>query len=362
MKILRAFAAALFVWMAFAQVEERQPTKRPGDDGPATKGEINDPGAIAVDGSRTLYIAESDVIRRVDLKSSIITTVQTKTRLEAISSLAVDTAGNLIASEFTVDRVRRIDPISGSVTTIAGGGESRFSGEGGSAIRAGLSRPESVITDARNNIYFADMGNSRIRRVDALTGVITTVAGSGKRDSSGDGGPALDAGLDFPNSVAMDGDGNLFIAQYGYGPDSHRIRRVDAKTGIITMVAGMAKAGLTGDGGPALSAGLQSPSDLLFDRMGNLYVVDPVNDRVRLIDAKSRSIRTIAGSTKGFSGDGGPAIKARLNNPSAIALDSEGNLYIAEFGNHRIRRVDATTGVIQTLAGTGLPNHIHTLQ
>ncbi len=359
MKLLLASAALLFLWIAFAQVSERQP--HVGDNGPATKAEINDPQAIALDGSKTLYIVQEGAIRRVDLKSGIITTVQTKTPLEAIDSLTVDSAGNLIATEFTVDRVRRIDPASGSVTTIAGGIRLKFSGDGGPAIDAGLNRPGFVTTDTADNVYFADIGNSRIRRVDAKTGIITTVAGSGKRDSSGDSGPALEAGFEYPNSVALDRDGNLFISQYGYGQDSHRIRRVDAKTGIITTVVGLAKAGLTGDGGPALSAGLQSPSDLLFDRMGNLYVVDPVNDRVRLIDVKTQSINTIVGSTKGFGGDGGPAIRARLDNPSSIALDSDGNLYIAEFVNHRIRRVDARTGIIQTVAGNGRPNHGHVL-
>jgi sugar lactone lactonase YvrE len=356
-KLVAAFTALLSLWIAFAQVN--QPTPRVGDGGPATRAEINDPYAIAVDGSKTLYIAETDVIRCVDLKSGVISTLRIGMRLEAIAGLAVDAAGNLLATEFTVDRVRRIDPRSGLVTTIAGNKSFEFSGDRGPAINAGLSQPYFATADAANNIYIADMGNSRIRRVDATTGIITTVAGNGKRDSSGDGGSALDAGLEYPNSVALDRDSNLFIAQYGYGQDSHRIRRVDAKTGIITTVAGSAKAGLTGDGGPALAAGLVSPSDLLFDHLGNLYVVDPVNDRVRYIDAKTQSVRTIAGSIKGFGGDGGPAVRARLDNPCSIAMDSEGNLFIAEFVNHRVRRVDARTGVIQTVAGNGLPNHLH---
>ena len=360
MKLFAAVAALLSLWIVFAQVENRDTVARVGDHGLATKAAINDPQAIALDGSQALYIAENtNVIRRVDLKSGIITTIHTKPKLEAIISLVVDTTGHLIAAEFTVDRVSRIDPISGSVTTVAGGRRLAFSGDGGPAIHAGLNRPEFVTTDASDNVYIADMGNSRIRRVDAKTGIITTVAGSGKRDSSGDGGPALDAGLDYPNSVAVDRGGNLFIAQYGYGTGSCRIRRVDARTGVITTVAGSAKAGLIGDDGPALSAGLKDPSGVLFDQIGDLYVVDPINDRVRFIDAKTQNIRTIAGSTKGLGGDGGQAIRARLDNPSSIAVDSEGNLYIAEFVNHRIRRVDARTGVIQTVAGNGLPNHKH---
>jgi DNA-binding beta-propeller fold protein YncE len=343
-------------------VGERPSRSGIGDKSPATKVEINDPNAIALDGSWALYIAEnSNVIQRLDLKSGIISGLKTRTKLEAIDSLAVDIAGNLIATEFTVDRVIKIDPTTGSVSTIAGATTHEFSGDGGPAVNAGLSRPTHVTIDADNNIYFVDMGHNRIRRVDAKTAIITTVAGSGRRDSTGDGGPALGAGLEWPNCVAVDRDGNLYIAQYGDGQESHRIRRVDAKTGIITTFAGLAKAGLTGDGGPALSAGLQSPSDLLLDSMGNLYVVDPVNDRVRFIDAQTQNIKTIAGSTKGFGGDGGPAIRSRLDNPSGIAVDSDGNLYIAEFVNHRIRRVDGHTGAIETVVGNGLPNHPHIL-
>lgn len=185
--------------------------------------------------------------------------------------------------------------------------------------------------------------------MDAQTGIIATVAGSGKRDSSGDGGSALDAGLEYPNSVAVDTDGNLFIAQYGNGRDSHRIRRVDAKTGIITTVAGVAKAGLVGDGLPAHLVNLEFSSNLFFDPMRNLCLVDGGNDRVRCIDAKTQIINTVAGSAKGFSGD----------KPSAIAMDSDGNLYFADFENHRIRRIDARSGVIQTVAGNGLANHPH---
>src|ERR1700722_5399726 len=164
MKLFLASAVGLSLWIALAQVRGRQP--RVGDNGPATKAEINDPQSIALDGSKTLYIVQGDgAFRRIDLKSGIITTVQTETPLEAINSLAMDSAANLIATEFTVDRVRRIDPASGSVTTVAGGKRIAFSGDGGPAIDAGLSFPDFVVTDTANNVYFADLGNSRIRRV-----------------------------------------------------------------------------------------------------------------------------------------------------------------------------------------------------
>jgi DNA-binding beta-propeller fold protein YncE len=159
---LSVFAALACLITAFGQSEARRPTPRTGDHLPATQAEINDPLAIAVDGSQTLYIAEiTAFIRRVDLKSGIITTVKTKARLTAINSVAVDTNGNLIATEFTEDRVRRIDPPSGSVTTIAGGRRREFSGDGGPAINAGLNQPSFVTIDTAHNIYIADTGNGR---------------------------------------------------------------------------------------------------------------------------------------------------------------------------------------------------------
>jgi len=331
-----------------------------GDGIPAVKASMNGPSGIAVDGS-ILYVIESfgNFIRRVNLTTGIITTVHTQIPLKAIDSITVDSSGDLIVTEFTVDRVRRIHPQDGSVTTVAGGIRQRFSGDGGPAASAGLSRPSYTTFDAKGNLYIVDMGNNRIRRVDALTGIISTVAGNGEQNSTGDGGPALEAGLEYPNSVVVDASGNLYIAQFGYGPNSHRIRRVDARSGIITTIAGLGKEGLHGDGGSALQASLDYPSDLLIDKKGNILVVNI--DRIRRIDAITKVITTVVGTTKGFAGDGGPATKAKLNNPSALAFDSAGNLYISEFVNNRVRRVGASTGVITTIAGNGLPERVDAL-
>jgi streptogramin lyase len=202
---------------------------------------------------------------------------------------------------------------------------------------------------------------SQIFRLDARTGDVTVAVATGKSDSTGDGAPATLAGRGFLSSVAVDEVGNLFVSQYGNEYESHRICRVDGKTGAVQTIAGGAHPGLGGDNGPARSATLQSPSNLLLDPQGNLFMLDPVNDRVRRIDAKTGVITTIAGSTKGFGGDGGPAVKAKLNNPSAMAIDSLGNIYIAEFVNNRVRRVDAQTGIITTVAGNGLPHRIDVL-
>jgi DNA-binding beta-propeller fold protein YncE len=347
--------------VALVQICSGQVVSRPGDSGPALKAEISDPQAVAIDSAGTLYIAENkNIIRRVDLRSGIITTLQTKRALEEITSLAVDRKGNLLATQYDSDRVIKIDPTDGSVTLIAGGGPPGFSGDGGPAKDAGLSRPEGIFTDPAENLYFGDFDNHRIRRVDGKTGIITTIAGSGKQDSSGDGGLAVDAGVQFPSGVAVDRGGNVYISQDGDGPKSGRVRRVDANSGVITTVAGSAKATLSTDG-PALGVGLDFPSSLQLDPKGNLYVLEGTNDRVRYIDAHTQIIMTVAGPTDGFGGDGGPAVMAKLDYPRSIAIDSDGNLYVADTDNHRIRRVDARTGIIKTVAGNGLPKHIHSV-
>jgi streptogramin lyase len=183
-KLSSALPILLASGVAFVQVCSGQVIYRPGDSGPAVKAELSDPQALAVDSAGTLYIAENkNIVRRVDLRSGIITTLQTKRELEEITSLAVDRKGNLLATECESGRVIRIDSTDGAATIIAGGGRLDFSGDGGPAKDAGLSRPESVTTDTADNVYFADLDNHRIRRVDAKTGIITTIAGSGRQDS-----------------------------------------------------------------------------------------------------------------------------------------------------------------------------------
>jgi hypothetical protein len=231
-----------------------------------------------------------------------------------------------------------------TIATVAGTGERGFSGDGGSATSARLAQPVATAPDARGNLYVAEQANNRIRKVDS-SGRITTVAGTGRMGFSGDGGPATSARLRFPRGLAPDGDGNLFFADVG----NHRIRKVDA-AGIITTVAGTGARGFSGDGGPATSARLSFPRGLRFDAAGNLYLTDGGNARVRRIDTAG-IITTVAGSGEsGFSGDGGPATAANLE-PMDVAPDEFGNFFIAEW-NHRVRKVDAA-GIITTVAGTG---------
>ena len=214
------------------------------------------------------------------------------------------------------------------------------------AREASLARPWDVAVGMSGSFYIADWRDNRIRKVDAA-GTITTVAGTGSYGFSGDGGPAVNAQLEGPRGVAADRSGNIYIAD----TYNHRVRKVDA-AGTITTVAGTGSRGYSGDGGPAVNARLRYPCGVAVDGSGNLYIVDTDNHRVRKVDAAG-TITTVAGSeSSGFSGDGGPAVSARLQYPRGVAVDGVGSLYIADTRNHRIRKVDAA-GIITTVAGSG---------
>jgi len=238
----------------------------------------------------------------------------------------------------------RIETVAGEINTqnIRKG----FSGDGGPATQALLNNPWAVALDKHGNLYIADADNHRIRKVDT-GGTITTVAGNGTQGSAGDGGVALNAELDYPDGVAIDGFGNLYIANVG----SNTIRKVDT-AGTITRVAGTTgQAGFSGDGGRAIEAKLNAPKRVTVTSTGIIYVVDKGNDRIRKIDTNG-IITTVVGNGKGYGGDGGSATGALLNSPGDVAIDSSGNLFIADTENHRIRKVDAVTNNISTIAGS----------
>ncbi|MBI6546423.1 MAG: SMP-30/gluconolactonase/LRE family protein, partial [Cyanobacteria bacterium NC_groundwater_1444_Ag_S-0.65um_54_12] len=258
--------------------------------------------------------------------------------------LTVDNAGNIYVTANGADSVYRITP-GGTITVMAGNGFWGYSGDGGPATSAKLDGPIGITLDTIGNLYIADAGNKRIRRVDT-SGIITTVAGNGSFGYAGDGGPATSANFRNPNDVAIDGAGNLYIADTG----NHRVRKV-ASNGIITTVAGNGTAAFAGDNGPATGASLNNPRDVLLDASGNLYIADSGNNRIRKV-ASNGTITTVAGNgTAAFAGDNGPATGASINSPRGMALDASGNLYIADASNHRIRKVD-TSGTITTM-GSG---------
>jgi sugar lactone lactonase YvrE len=331
-----------------------------GDGGPAATAELASPNVVAVDRDGNIYIGDwgSHRVRKVDQNGTITTFAgtgpnypddggpATQALLHYPSFAYVDKAGRLYIADFGDHRVRRVSP-AGDITTIAGDGAAGFSGDGGPAVDAQLNNPVSLALDPAGNVYIADNLNHRVRKVTP-DGKITTIAGIGRGFYSGDNGPATEADLRYPRGLALGGDGSLYIAEAG----NDRIRRVDP-AGIITTVAGNGTRGFSGDGGPATQAQLFSPAEIHLDRAGNLYLADDGNNRIRRVDPKG-IITTVAGNgAKGFSGDGGPAREAQLSNVWGVTVDDAGNLYIADTGNNRIRKVDSS-GRITTIAGTGV--------
>ncbi len=233
------------------------------------------------------------------------------------------------------------------IDTVAGTGVAGFNGDNRRAVEAQLNGPTAVVIDDAGNLYIADMRNHRIRRVDTI-GIITTVAGDGTPGFNGDGRPAALAELNQPLGLALDSKGNLFIAD----TLNQRIRRVDT-SGMITTVAGTGEDDFSGDGGPAVNATFSRPVGLAVDALGNIYVADVFNQRIRKIDTGGK-ISTVAGNgMDGFSGDSGRAIDAQLTRPRDVAVDDQGILYIADTDNQRVRRV-GLNGIISTVAGNGL--------
>jgi len=264
------------------------------------------------------------------------------------TSIAFDAQGNLYLAETNNHVIRRVDP-TGVLTTIAGNGTQGFSGDGGPATSAQLDSPTGIVLDAANNLYFADSHNHRLRKVDATTGTITTIAGNGTPGFSGDGGAATLASLDLPTVLAIDSNGNLYLAD----TNNHRIRKLTATTGLITTVAGNGLQQFSGDGGPATAASIDSPSGLAVDSAGNLYLADTHNHRLRMVSAATGLISTIAGTgAPGFSGDTAAATAATLALPHGLSIDASGNIYFADTNNHRIRRI-SPEGIITTVAGDG---------
>ena len=313
-----------------------------GDGGPAVEAKFSDPHDVAADSAGNLYITDNSNtrIRKVD-PSGIVTTFAGIGRhgylgdggpaveawIRSPTGVAVDKAGNVYFASTSNDVVRKVDP-AGIITTIAGIGRSGFSGDGGLAVEAKLAEPRGLDVDGAGNVYIADTTYDRVRRVDPV-GIITTIAGIGRDDEDGgDGGPAVEASV-YPRDVAVDGDGNVYIA------GGNRIRKVDT-LGIITTIAGTGAKGFSGDGGPAVQAQLGSPNGVAVDGEGNVYIADTLNRRIRRVDTLG-TITTIAGTgTRGFAGDGGPALQAQLT-PYGVDVDGAGNVFFADFHNNRIR-------------------------
>ena len=332
-------------------------------DGPATTVPLNEPGDLAFDAVGNLVIAdqENNRIRVLDLNTGTITTVAgngTKayagenvpatSSLAAPASVAVAADGRIIVAERDAQRVRAIT--AGTLATIAGDGVSSFGGDGGLALDATLNQAKSVAIDAAGNLIVADGLNHRVRKVDAVTHLITTIIGDGTTAFDGDEHQASQAALNEPSDAIVDAHGDVIVADTNHS----RVRRVDA-TGLIHAFAGNGTESFSGDGGPAANATLNRPTGLARDAAGNVYIADFLNNRVRKVDTAGIITTVVGNGTPGYNGDGILAIDATITNPTDIGFDVAGNLLVADFRNHRIRRVDASTGVISTVAGIGTP-------
>jgi sugar lactone lactonase YvrE len=327
-----------------------------GEGVPATSVPLNQPMGLALDVAGDLLVAEfgDHQLRKVTAATRLITAVAgtgdpgfagdgeaaTGAEFLGLTAVAVDAAGNVFVADEFNNRVRKISVASGIVTTVAGTGTAGYNGDGIPATTAQLDRPVGVAVDAAGNLFIADGLNFRVRRVDAATQVITTVAGTGTHGFGGDDGPAVDAQLGIPSAVAVDASGRLLIAD----GSNHRVRAV--QDGTITTLAGTGTAGSGGDGGLATAAQLDSPEGLAVDAAGNVFIADTGNHRVRRVRASDRVITTLAGTgTAGFSGDDGPAVSAQLAAPTGLALDAGGALFVSDSFNNRVRAVDTDDAV-----------------
>lgn len=333
-----------------------------GDGGAATAAECNRVAGVACDTHGNVFIADfgNNAIRKVDA-SGVITTVAgtgtagysgdggaaTAAKLYHTAGVAVDNAGNVFIADSWNNVVRKVNS-SGIITTIAGTGAAGYTGDGGPATAATLDDPNSLTVDAAGNVYIADAHNNVIRKV-STSGMISTVVGNGYNAGtthggySGDGGPAAAAELYYPESVAFDGAGNMYIAELY----NNVVRKVSA-AGIISTFAGNNVAGYSGDGSPATSAQLGYPYDVVADASGNIYIADASNNVIRKVNA-SGIISTYAGNgTAGETGDGGAATAAELSQPTGCAVDGYGNLYIAD--NSNVRLVAGPTTEVRCLS------------
>jgi serine/threonine protein kinase, bacterial len=324
--------------------------------GPALTVAGLDPYNITIDASGSIYVADlsTDKVQKISPAGAVTDVAGTGTggysgdggpatdaQIDGPGSVTIDSAGNIYIPDSKNQRIRKITP-NGVINTIAGTGTAGFSGDGGPATAAALHSAEKLAIAPDGTIYIADYDNHRIRRI-STSGVIDTVAGTGIAGYAGDGGPASAAKLDGPNDVALTDDGTMYIADLG----SDTVRKITPQ-GVISTVAGSGQSGYSGDGGPATSAKLAVPSVTLGPD-GTIYIADYGNDRVRKV-APNGTITTIAGTgVEGFSGDGGPATAAQMKEPSAVAVDATGALYIADDGNSRIRRI-GPDGKITTIA------------
>ncbi len=325
-----------------------------GDGGKAVEAKLSEPFHCELDGKGNLFIAESanHCIRNVDLRTGKISTVAgtgkkgysgdggkaTEATFNEPYAVVVSPEGDLYVADRLNAVIRKVDGKTGTISTVAGTGKKGYSGDGGKATEAGLVEPNDCWLDGKGGLLIADVADWRIRRVDLKTGTISTFAGTGRKrgkiDGSmiGDGGPATKAVIVGARAVCGDGRGNVYVCER----EGNAIRKISAD-GVITTLAGNGLPGFAD--GPAAGASFNGPKAIRCDRQGNVYVVDTENHSIRKIDVKTLQVSTVAGGRKGSEGDGGDALKAGMDRPHGCVIDAEGRIYVADSNNHRVRLV-----------------------
>ena len=323
-----------------------------GDGGAAKAALLNGPFDVAFDAAGNLYFSDTfnNRIRRVDARSGVISTIAgngekgysgdggpaTAASLNEPYGIVLDRAGNIFLADRLNRRVRRIDAASGIITTLAGTGDAAYSGDGGPAAAAGLAEPNGLAFDVtQRHLYITDVADNRVRVVDLSAATIATFAGTGAAEHSGDGGKATAAGTFGARAVKVGADGTVYILER----QGSSLRAVDPKTGVITTIAGTTARGYSGDGGPALAAVFDAPKEMAIDRDGSLLIVDTENHAIRRIDRRTGIVSAVAGGHQGSGGDGGPATEAGLDRPHGAVVGPDGAIYIGDTNNHRVRKV-----------------------
>jgi sugar lactone lactonase YvrE len=327
-----------------------------GDGGPAITAEFNRPYSICLDNLNNLFLCDgfNHRIRKISLSTGIVSTVAgkatngfsgdggaaTDAELLVPQGIQIDTHGNLYISDGGNHRIRKVDASTHNITTIVGNGTAGMSGDGNLAINASINGPAGLAIYEDTYLYISDYLNKRVRRVDLNTGIIITVAGNGTNGYSGNNGLATNAQLNGAIDVTCDNVGNIYIADTWNGA----VRKVDISSGIITTFAGTGTLGYAGDNGPATNAQLNELVGLFFDKLNNLLISDYRNGAIRRVDAATGIITTVAGGIAGYGGDGGPATNAKLKCTD-VWMDDYGNIYIADYVNNRIRKVNNAVAV-----------------
>jgi DNA-binding beta-propeller fold protein YncE len=319
-----------------------------GDNGPAAKAQLDNPYGVTRGPNRALYICEVDnhVIRRIALDGLITTVAGTGRRgysgdggpalqatLNEPYEVRFDKSGHMLWVEMKNHLVRRLDARTRTISTMAGTGQPGFSGDGGPATKAQLNQPHSIQLDAEGHLYICDIGNNRVRKVDARTGIISTFAGTGGKAPTPDGAPIHDTPLNGPRAIDFDKNGDLWLALR----EGNAVYKFDRRAGVIRHVAGTGKQGFTGNGGPAKEATLSGPKGLNIGPNGNVYLTDTESHSIRMIDVRRGTLELIAGTGERGDGPDGDALQCRMNRPHGVFVDADGSIIVGDSEAHRVR-------------------------